>query len=388
MHIKYILSHPIQYQSPLIRYLVKKGLNMTVLYRSNISAKKFFDPGFRKKIKWDIDLLKGYKYKYLNYIGPNRVGNIFPITAEFFNKIFNDKADIIWLHGIKNWYNLCIIVLSKFFKKKVFVRDETHQFSKNRTVFNNLLNYLFYQIIDQFIDIYLAIGTANKKYYIRNNIDEKKVIIVPYTVNNKFFYKKIKRKINKKKKIIFIFAAKLTFRKGPDLLLESIILLKKYKNFSLNTEFLIIGDGEMKTQLIQFSKENNLNNVRFYSFQNQKNLSKFYQNSDVFVIPSRVEPWGLTVNEAMSSANAIISSNQVGSAFDLVKNNINGFTFKNNDSQDLAKKILLIYKNKKKIKKFKFNSLKIISRWEFKQCYNGLQEAIKCVSKKNKKGIN
>ena len=93
-------------------------------------------------------------------------------------------------------------------------------------------------------------------------------------------------------------------------------------------------------------------------------------------MPSRIEPWGLTVNEAMSAENAIISSNQVGSAYDLVKKNINGFTFINNDSQDLARKILLIYKNKKKIKKFKSNSLKIISRWEFKQCYKGLQKAI------------
>ena len=158
----------------------------------------------------------------------------------------------------------------------------------------------------------------------------------------------------------------------------------------------------MKKQLIQLSKENNLNvtffrllskennlkNVTFFPFQNQKNLSKFYQNSDVFIMPSRIEPWGLTVNEAMSAENAIISSNQVGSAYDLVKKNINGFTFINNDSQDLARKILLIYKNKRKIKKFKSNSLKIISRWEFKQCYNVLQEAIKCVSKKNKKEIN
>ena len=68
-------------------------------------------------------------------------------------------------------------------------------------------------------------------------------------------------------------------------------------------------------------------------------------------MPSRIEPWGLTVNEAMSAENAIISSNQVRSAYDLVKKNINGFTFINNDSQDLARKILLIYKNKGKITK-------------------------------------
>ena len=375
MHIKYILTHPIQYQSPLIKYLVKRGLKIKVLYRSNISVKTYFDPGFGKKIKWDTSLLRGYNFDFLNFIGPNKVGNIFPITTEFINKIFNDKTNIIWLHGIKNWYNLCIIILSKFFKKKVFVRDEMHQFSKNRTTINNFLNYLFFQLIDQFIDVYLAIGTANKKYYIKNNIGKKKIITVPYTVNNEFFNKK-RKKISKNKKTIFMFAAKLIPRKGADLLLESLILLKKYRNFSLNTEFLIIGDGEMKKQLIQLSKENNLKNVTFFPFQNQKNLSKFYQNSDVFIMPSRIEPWGLTVNEAMSAENAIISSNQVGSAYDLVKKNINGFTFINNDSKDLARKILLIYKNKGKIKKFKSNSLKIISRWGFKQCYKGLQEAI------------
>ena len=179
-----------------------------------------------------------------------------------------------------------------------------------------VLDHLFYQFFDKFIDIYLAIGTANKKYYIRNNVNRKKVITVPYTVNNKFFYKKIKKNNNKNKKIVFMFAAKLTYRKGPDLLLESIKLIKKYRNFYLNTEFLIIGDGEMKKQLIQLSKENNLKNVTFFPFQNQKNLSKFYQNSDVFIMPSRIEPWGLTVNEAMSAGNAIISSDKVGSNFD------------------------------------------------------------------------
>ena len=86
MYIKYILTHPIQYQSPLISYLVKKGIKISVLYRSNLSIKKYWDEGFGKKIKWDIDLLKGYKYDFLKFIGSNKVGNIFPITTEFINK--------------------------------------------------------------------------------------------------------------------------------------------------------------------------------------------------------------------------------------------------------------------------------------------------------------
>ena len=49
-NIKYILTHPIQYQSPLIKYLVKKGVKISVLYRSDISVKEYFDQGFGKKI--------------------------------------------------------------------------------------------------------------------------------------------------------------------------------------------------------------------------------------------------------------------------------------------------------------------------------------------------
>ena len=100
----------------------------------------------------------------------------------------------------------------------------------------------------------------------------------------------------------------------------------------------------------------------------------------MFILPSRIAPWGLVINEAMSAENAIIASNQVGAAYDLVKKNKNGFTFKNDDHKDLAKKILLIYKNKKKIKYYKKNSLKIISKWEFKQCYVGLKKAVYLVS--------
>lgn len=101
MQIKYILSHPTQYQSPFIKYLVKKGVKISVLYRSDMSVKEHFDHGFGKKIKWDVDLLKGYQYNFLKYIGPNKVGKIFPLTTEFFGKIFDDTTDIIWLHGIK-----------------------------------------------------------------------------------------------------------------------------------------------------------------------------------------------------------------------------------------------------------------------------------------------
>ena len=144
MKINYILSHPIQYQTPLIRYLSKNKINILVSYRSNISVKKFYDSGFKKNIKWNIDLLKGYNYKFLKFIGPNKVNSIFPLTTDVFNILSDKKSNVIWLHGCKNWFNLVIILLNIFFNKKIFLRHETSHFSKNRNLLNKMFNLIFY----------------------------------------------------------------------------------------------------------------------------------------------------------------------------------------------------------------------------------------------------
>jgi len=198
MKIKYFLSHPIQYQTPLINYLVKMGLDIQVCYKTKFSKKKFFDNEFKKNISWNINLTKGHNSIELDGFFKNNVNNVLPITTSFYKKIFDDDREIFVFHGNKNWYNLILIFVSFFFKKKIFLRDEIHKFSSERTIINKFLNKIFYFIINPFVDIFLAIGKANKEYYISNYINKKKIILAPYAVNNEFFkYKKkmlIKRK--------------------------------------------------------------------------------------------------------------------------------------------------------------------------------------------------
>ena len=157
--------------------------------------------------------------------------------------------------------------------------------------------------------------------------------------------------------------------------------MNKNDDFYQKTKFILLGDGEIKDKLQKFAKKNELNNVKFLSFQKPKSLVKFYHKSDVFILPSRYETWGLTINESMAAGNAILASEECGASYDLVKNNINGYTFKNYDEDDLSKKLFLIFNKRNKINKFKKNSLKIISNWSFEQCYVGLKTAINFVKK-------
>lgn len=381
MKINYILSHPIQYQVPLIRYLSKNKINILVSYRSNISVKRFYDPGFKKNIKWNIDLLKGYNYKFLKFIGPNKVDNIFPLTTDIFNILGDKGTNVVWLHGCKNWFNLAIIFLNIFFKKKIFLRDEANHFSRNRNLINKIFNLIFYKLINNFVDVFLAIGKANKKYYIDNNIPINKIVSVPYVVDNDFF--KNKKNLKNNNKINFLFVAKLQFKKGIDLVLGVILKKKKDKEFLKYAEFSIVGSGELEKYCKDFIQKNNLKNVRLFNFQNQKQLRSFYNKSDVLVLPSRIEPWGLVINEAMAAGNAIVASDKVGCTLDLVIDNYNGKVFQSGNAEDLEKKISYFLKNKKKINFFKWNSLKRIEQFSFKQCLIGINKAL--VRSKSKK---
>ena len=55
-------SHPIQYFAPLYAYLnAAPDLDVTVLYLSDVSIRGAKDSGFGREVKWDLDLLAGYR---------------------------------------------------------------------------------------------------------------------------------------------------------------------------------------------------------------------------------------------------------------------------------------------------------------------------------------
>ena len=59
-------SHPIQYFAPLYAFLNRDpSLEVTALYCSDLSLRGGMDPGFGQSVKWDVDLLGGYRSVFL-----------------------------------------------------------------------------------------------------------------------------------------------------------------------------------------------------------------------------------------------------------------------------------------------------------------------------------
>lgn len=76
--------------------------------------------------------------------------------------------------------------------------------------------------------------------------------------------------------------------------------------------------------------------VWFYEFQDIEALPDFYALAEAFVLPSRMEEWGLVVNEAMACATPIIVSRAAGCAEDLVMEGVTGRTFDPGSPKELT----------------------------------------------------
>lgn len=362
--IAYVLSHPIQYQYPLLKKLsTSNKFELNTFFLSDHSVKDYFDKDFGKKIKWNINILSGYNFTFLkNYFNKNKISFFSPIVLD--KKIFEIlKYDYIWFHGYAHYIQLFLLILCLFFKKKYLLRLESNLVSTNRNFFKDI----FIKIIIKKAFKILYIGSLNKEYYLEFGAKLDQLFFVPYTVDNDYFLSK-KKKFNKvkiKKSLnlnedipIILFSGKLIKRKQPHLLLEECLSLMKIQKFYL----IFLGEGDLKQSMINLSKNKSQKKyIRFCGFINIDKISDYYSLSDIFILPSLQETFGLVMNEAMLHANVIVSSKFVGSYRDFINENYNGFTFEN--FNDLRKKLKILLKDNKKIETFKKNSLKRIKYW-------------------------
>ncbi len=89
-----------------------------------------------------------------------------------------------------------------------------------------------------------------------------------------------------------------------------------------------------------------------------------YHACDVLVLPSDYEPWALVVNEAAASGLAIVCSDVVGAAADLLWEGKNGRAFRAGDGADLSRTLLEVT-DPKNLERCKAGSAEVISAWRY-----------------------
>jgi glycosyltransferase involved in cell wall biosynthesis len=114
------------------------------------------------------------------------------------------------------------------------------------------------------------------------------------------------------------------------------------KEINDNVRLLFAGNGLLKNKIKE--RVNKLPSkiasaITILPFQDQQQMKLLYRVANVFVLPSKSETWGLSVNEALACSTPVIVSDKCGSSKDLVKHQENGLVFKSENCQDLFQKM-------------------------------------------------
>jgi len=380
--VTFFISHPIQYQTPLFKYLNDnlKDVNLEVAYFTKHTIGGL-DKQFGENIVWDIPLLNGYNYTFLkNYsLKPAVAGSFFGlVNFGVVNYLLKRKPEFIILHGWSYFTHILVLIVAKLLRIKVVLRSESPvSAEKNKSK----LNYLIKKRILGFCDRFLYIGKENKSFYKYMGINESKLFYTPYCVDNDRFLNtrvnfsgetdsiRLQFNIPLSNKLL-LFCGKLIDKKRP---LDIVKALEQLKRDDIS--LIYVGTGDLKYEIEEFIGIHKMSNIYFAGFVNQTELYKYYMSSDIFILPSTFgETWGLVVNEAMLHSLPLIVSDHVGSVADLVKQGVNGYSYACGNIDELKERIeLLCCLNKKELKSLGAKSFDIIQNYSFKEVLRGVK---------------
>jgi glycosyltransferase involved in cell wall biosynthesis len=390
--VAYLVSHPIQYQAPLLRYLTEHAdLDLTVYFMSDFSLHNYRDPGFGAEVTWDVPLLDGYCSEFLPSIGAKRSGSALrPFHTGLAQRLIRGRFDALWMHGYAHLTNLRAMAIAKTRGIPVLIRAESQAGSALRASGTRQIKESALRLLLRQADAFLAIGSRNRAYYESYGVPYRRIFSMPYAVDNAFFQERAAEGRERREgfraslglapgRPIILFASKFIPRKRAMDLLEAYCRLSPSGRQEPHPYLLFVGEGEEREQLESRAKETGWSSIRFLGFKNQTELPAYFDLCDVFVLPSEREPWGLIVNEVMNAGKPVIVSEGVGAADDLVRSGDNGFVVPIGDIVALVNALRCITSDPSLQHRMGVRSREIIDRWSFREDCIGLEHALESV---------
>jgi glycosyltransferase involved in cell wall biosynthesis len=347
-----VTSHPIQYHSPWFRALAGVT-DLKVFYCHRQDAAGQAEAGFGVEFEWDVPLLDGYRYSFLE----NRAASpsVFTFagcdTPEIGERLAEGRFDACLITG---WYlksYLQALIACQRLGIPAFARGDS-QLATERSRMWTAAKYLPYRLLLGRFAAHLVVGENNRRYLRHYGVSDDRMFFTPHFVDNDFFSRQasVARADGSRERLrralgvapnamLFVFVGKLIEKKRP---MDFIRALANAQGALSHVHGLIVGSGSLEPELKALAGAANAP-VTFAGFQNQRALPSYLAAADALVLPSDAgETWGLVVNEAMACGLPAVVSSAAGCAADLIDEGRTGYTFPVGDVERLGAAMLAL----------------------------------------------
>ena len=199
---------------------------------------------------------------------------------------------------------------------------------------------LIHKMFARFARYYICISEAVKNNYLEQGIHEEKLLVIPNGLNIQDFPKPV-RQDHSGDDFVITTIGRMVDWKGHDVFMESIPRIVQEQK---NIQFWFVGDGEKRAELEKRAAD--LDVGRYTRFKGiAPDIRPVLSDSDLVVhVPTKPEPFGRVVIEAMSMQKPVISTN-LGGPSEIITHGRDGILIEPNEPDQLADTILELIEN-------------------------------------------
>lgn len=215
----------------------------------------------------------------------------------------------------------------------------------------------------------LPCGSMGRDYFIKYGARREDIFFVPYEPDYAMILNLPQSAIDAARQRFslrdgrrrMVYSGRLIGVKRVDLLIDAFSAIASQRP---EWDLLIVGDGPLRKELEARVPAGLHDRVQWTGFlDDQPAISAIYRQSDLLVLPSDHEPWAVVLNEAAAAGMAIIASDVVGAAAELVRDGANGRIFRKGDLAHLTQ-CLLDVTDPARIDGLKKSSRQVLTDWQ------------------------
>ena len=179
-------------------------------------------------------------------------------------------------------------------------------------------------------------------------------------------------------KTTFLAVGQFIHRKGFDLLLDA------WGRANCEGQLYIIGGGPSEALYRSMIEKAGLQNVYILDYKRPAELRPYFLASDVFVMPTREDIWGLVINEAMAVGLPVITSDRCTAGVELITHGQSGYVYPCEDVAALAQHIKMLHSHPDMRHRFSQNVLRTIQKYTIENIVQSHLTSLRMLKNKEK----